>query len=1233
MSQRRFGARALPWTAACVVAAFGMRGEADAQECISAAAKSALSDCPAGTTKASVTKKPDARFSAPPVGRSTPKTENKPTNPTDIAVAGQRDERQALRKKKSIQLLITEIQGLETLFGDTKKSAPDRPKLARRLAEGYVELEAAAIRDVTEQEVNAEAARKKKDTDGAKAATEAAAKAKQTVLTARKFAIKYYTLLKDTYPKWCLSPNAQDPSKSTGCGDEVLYYLAYEYEQAKDFENARKIYFELVENWKSSKYRPNAYLAFGELYFQEAQGDPAKWQAAELAYSQVTGSPPPENRVYGYALYKLGYVYWNQGEHEKSVTAFKQVIEYGIKHAQLPNATQLAGSARRDVIPVYALWGDPKKAFSFLKPLSGDSGQENEKTFAMMDELGLNYLDTGHYEQAIALYTDLMTRDKGAKTCEYHGHIADATLATRSGDKGAVVKIIEKQLAVHKEFLGGSADENAKNKCGNLTAELAAETAMAWHLEVVGTGGVRGTGDAKTAEAAADLYEQVVKTFTAADFKTFKFPRILEEDWPTISKIRYSMADLLYFHKDWKRCGPAFDAVVAEDPKGPDARAAAFAAALCYQNMYAEAHQNGEDRQGTGTLRDSQRASNATDKEKWKPKDFTDGQKGMLTAFNRYVCVVMPDKSNKEASDQLVEMKFARARTYFEARHWEESALGFRDVAMNHADHEVGVFAAQLYLESLNILGTQSDPAKPSCYQEMGTDTKELTKLYCDGAKASANAESCETFRGVDRDLGRKKAEALTAEAQKGGVGAREKFREAAQLYLDLWEQYGKEPCQQGKREACGRNDEVLYNAAQSFQAARLVAKAIAVRKMLIKPENNLHETALARKAVYEIGQNYQAIAVYEEAAAFYEKFAAESPKDEKAPRALSDAVVLRLGLGQQDQAIADSDLFQKLFVNRSGEAAQIAFAVGAHYAEREDWKAAEKRLRGAITSIDKNATLDLQIQAHGLLAHVFNRSGNKASAKTEYDKVRALWKDPDAAVRRIEEISTAAGEGDAQKVRRLAKSLEAVGEAYFFAAEEKKAIVDKIAFPEYSGSGDRAEVERFVATKVKDWQEKKRKAVEDADTEYQKVLGLQPVAPPRWVIASGARVGQMKGKFVAEFRAAPIPKEWTQNGPSPYGDLLWEEIRGAYYGELDRVSEPDRQAAKAANKGCLDLSVRHQYFDDFSRSCEQWLSKHFPSEYHLIDEFRGAPKRVGTGMSERAVPVNMDGSAKVAAE
>ena len=48
-----------------------------------------------------------------------------------------------------------------------------------------------------------------------------------------------------------------------------------------------------------------------------------------------------------------------------------------------------------------------------------------------------------------------------------------------------------------------------------------------------------------------------------------------------------------------------------------------------------------------------------------KPKDFTDNQKGMIQAFNRYICYIKPGPNDSQGQEQLVEVKYARARTYF----------------------------------------------------------------------------------------------------------------------------------------------------------------------------------------------------------------------------------------------------------------------------------------------------------------------------------------------------------------------------------------------------------------------------------------------------------------------------------------------------------------------------------------------------------------------------------------
>lgn len=261
-------------------------------------------------------------------------------------------------------------------------------------------------------------------------------------------------------------------------------------------------------------------------------------------------------------------------------------------------------------------------------------------------------------------------------------------------------------------------------------------------------------------------------------------------------------------------------------------------------------------------------------------------------------------------------------------------------------------------------------------------------------------------------------------------------------------------------------------------------------------------------------------------------------------------------------------------------------------------------------------AAPDIQVQAHTTLGHsLSNIKGQQGAAGAEYAKVRALWTDPAGAVKKIAEAYP--GEDEGAKQRRLGKALNAVGEAIFFAAEEKrKADVETIKFPAYKGAGTKDDVLKHVQTKVKAWLEKKRPAIEKVEADYKKIVELQPEPPPKWVIAAGSRVGLMWGGFVDEFRAAPIPEAWKKDG----------SIRNTYFSNLDQASEPIKvQRAKPALVTCLSYSVKYQYFDGFWRDCEVWLAKNYKSEYRVVDEIRSAPT-LSNSIDDRSPPLNLGG-------
>jgi hypothetical protein len=103
------------------------------------------------------------------------------------------------------------------------------------------------------------------------------------------------------------------------------------------------------------------------------------------------------------------------------------------------------------------------------------------------------------------------------------------------------------------------------------------------------------------------------------------------------------------------------------------------------------------------------------------------------------------------------------------------------------------------------------------------------------------------------------------------------------------------------------------------------------------------------------------------------------------------------------------------------------------------------------------------------------------------------------------------------------------------------------------------------------------------------------------------------------------VPKEWKQKGPSPFGDLRWEEILGEYIDHIDLASEPFKQRAKQAFVSCVDYSAKYQFSDEQSRGCEVWLARSYGAEFHVVDELHGAPTRIGAPVVEAPMRISLE--------
>ena len=533
-------------------------------------------------------------------------------------------------------------------------------------------------------------------------------------------------------------------------------------------------------------------------------------------------------------------------------------------------------------------------------------------------------------------------------------------------------------------------------------------------------------------------------------------------------------------------------------------------------------------------------------------------------------------------------------------------------MALHDPDPAVALDAARLYVESLEALARKPSPV--ACFDDMTEDVPRLRAVHCTDTSPDRDGEACILLDKMQVDVLRLRAQKLVEQGDKLALdakGTRALFDEGGRAYSEIF----REHCQARLADqrplattpaVCA---EMAYNSARAFRAAHLLAKAIvAYRALLLFDDRAKAGSPLAVKAVYELGQSYRALALYEQAAAHLERYAAMNPRAYDADRAITDAVVLRLGLGDDAQATKDVASFTRTWgTTKRAEAAQLVFALARHHVERKAWSKANTVLVGSLAMLDRGP-VDLTIRAHALLARIAIESNDPARATTEFAKVRAMWSDPAAAQLAIRHGWP--GEDEQQISKRVATCALAVGEAMWNAAEDQRvAEVEPLKLPPFTGPAERSAIMAYTQTKVRPWFEKKRSAIEKAEAEYVRILDIKPYPPPTWVIAAGAAVGSMWSDFADDFVRVPIPDAWRRS-PALYG---------AYYDALDQMSEPIKAGrAKPAMKKCLELAVRFQVDDARTRVCDAWLAKTYKAEHHLLDEI--IPSFRGTGLEARAL-------------
>ncbi len=1069
------------------------------QTCIPETTQQAVAACPAGARKQGAKESgnvPASRFHEPTREAT---AQGGPTGPAlqiDMSTQLGREKTRA----RTEELLVREIQILERLVRNSPVDDPRRPEVLLRLAETQFEMQMAQTATVRSfDDPIYEACTRDKDQARCKAAVDAQKQAVAALNATRDDSIRTYATLVRDHPNF----NRMD---------EVLFSLAFALQEQDQFEKARAVYRRLIKDYPQSRFVPNAYLSFAEYYFADGDMD-----AAAKFYGKVIEFPPKNNSVYGYALYKLAWVEYNRERYRQSLEGFVAILEFARKNQYATDASNLARQARREMVLPYSHYGSPGKALEFFRRYAKNEAEAHE----MLENLAELYYDTGQWPKAITVYHKLMAdMPKSDSLCDWQTKVTDAVISSQG--KGAQIVELKRLVDIYRTFGKTSRPADKVAECKEQTATTVYRLATAWHREAVGTDASPGTKNKKTMAQSAVLYRTLLKEFP--DMEQMTFENIDKRDWPSEYKISYFYAELLWKMEEWSQCGPAFDEVVELNPQGEFTSDAAYAAVLCYNNLYQQQYVPREtttkfvsntDRKAKNRTKDAPSA-------KFETKKFTPLQEGMLEAFNRYVCYV-------DNAEDLATIKYRRARIYYEANRFEEAAVLFRDIAFNHKESELSEYAANLYLDCLNILGTQIDDPRIACVHELSGSIDPMAASFCGSDELSdQHPDLCETLSTLQCQVRRQEAETYEKTEQ---------YKKAAATYVRIYRRHAE----------CGEMDEMLYNAAINFEAAHLLGRAIQVRSVLI---DRYPESQLSKKAIYLIGQNFQALAYYEQAAKYYEQFARKFPgengsncsADDKAagicPNAiegLEQATFFRIGLGDDAAAMEDAELFAKNYRRKlPRQTSQVMFSIGSIYERQKRYPQVIGHYQDYLKQYSKVGLPHQVIEANTAIGRAYWELNRKKEAKKYFQAAVRGWSS--GAPKRIRGLNDTSKE---TKVAYIGDALDAAAEAQFYLAEYEFADFEKVAFPKYTGGKSMAKVKKWSDTEFKKWVKKKQGVLRSAEVEYAKVAkmsveadGVKMQSAP-WQIAAASRTGEMYRSFVDEFRDAPIPREIRERSGS----------------------------------------------------------------------------------------------------
>ena len=143
---------------------------------------------------------------------------------------------------------------------------------------------------------------------------------------------------------------------------------------------------------------PDAYVLIGEYYFEVKANAFGALKAYQKA-ATFTDSPK-----YSYAMYKLGWSYYNVGDYEKGIETMKTVVSYSMSQTeQTQSNLQLQDEALKDLVRFFADADAMNEAIEYFTKLGRD-----DLIRSTLKKLAAMFFEQGKFDRSVEMYRRLI---------------------------------------------------------------------------------------------------------------------------------------------------------------------------------------------------------------------------------------------------------------------------------------------------------------------------------------------------------------------------------------------------------------------------------------------------------------------------------------------------------------------------------------------------------------------------------------------------------------------------------------------------------------------------------------------------------------------------------------------------------------------------------------------------------------------------------------------------------